>query len=174
LKAEGDQVARLLQLATEWKSQNEAQVKGAEHAAVEFRQERADKTMWLQAKRAEAERIKRLPAQAVLAMSDDEIGHAFNEFAVHVTSSYFEDRWGIPVTDGIHPAITFMQQLDVPTLLPSLTLELKHQLQQFLGAVKLDVSRMTHDLMLNDHCTAQDDRHGLLTMLLCHAIVVCA
>jgi hypothetical protein len=46
---------------------------------------------------------------------------------------------------SIHPAITFIQQLDEPTLLSSLTSELKQQLQQFIGAVKLDVSRMTRD-----------------------------
>jgi hypothetical protein len=138
-------MTRLLQIVTEWKSQNEAQVKEAERTIVQFRQERADEILRQQAKRAEAERIKRLSAKDMLAMSDDEIRRAFHVSSVYRASSHFEDRWGIHVTDGIHPAISIMQQLDAPTLLPSLTPELKHQLQQFLGAVKLDVSCMTHD-----------------------------
>jgi hypothetical protein len=27
--------------------------------------------------------------------------------------------------------------------------------------------------MLNDRCTAQEDRYGVLTILMCHALIVC-
>jgi hypothetical protein len=170
----GAQKARLAQITAEWNRQHEAQVKRVENALAALHQARAHEIRIQRMKRAEVERIKRLPAQAVMDMSDEDLKRALDVEGIRKARTNFDVKCRVPAAPmTIHPAISIMQQLDAPTLLPSLTPELKHQLQQFLGAVKLDVSRTGHDRMLNDHRTAQDDRHGVLTILMSHAIIVC-
>jgi hypothetical protein len=152
LQVEGDEVARLLRLATEWKSEHEARMRKAENAIVEFQQERADEILQQQTKRAEAERIKHLPIQAILAMPIADIQRAFDVSDVKTARGNFEAKCRIPAAPRtIHPAVTFMkqlqqqQQLNASTILWSLTPELKQQLQKFLRAVKLNVTRTTYD-----------------------------
>jgi hypothetical protein len=146
LKAVGAQKARLAQITAEWNRQHEAQVKRAENAIVEFRQARADEIQLQRMKRAEVERIKRLPAQAVMAMSDEDLKRALDVAGIRTARTNFDVKCRVPAAPmTIHPATAIMQQLNEPALLPSLTPELKQQLQQFLGAVQLDVCRMTHD-----------------------------
>jgi hypothetical protein len=66
--------------------------------------------------------------------------------SLNAARSKFAAKCRMPTTPvTIHPAITILQQLNAPTLLPTLTPELKGQLQTFLGAVKLNVSHVTHD-----------------------------
>jgi hypothetical protein len=146
VKAEGAQKARLLHVVTEWNSQHEARVERLGYEASVLQQVRARQIQRQRTRRAEAERIKRLPAQDVMAMSDRDIQHAFDVEGVQTTRANFEHQCQIRIAPlTIHPAITFMQQLNEPVLLSSLTPELKQQLQQFLGAVKLNVSRTTYD-----------------------------
>jgi hypothetical protein len=154
LQVEGIQKARMLQVVTEWNRQHEAQVKKAQNAFAVLEQTRAHEIQQQQSKRAEAERIKHLPIQAILAMPIADIQRAFDVSDVKTARGNFEAKCRIPAAPRtIHPAVTFMNQLDAPllqqqlnapTILSSLTPELKQQLQKFLGAVKLDVSCMTH------------------------------
>jgi predicted trehalose synthase len=148
--AAGAQLNVLSRHVAEWRSQHQARESQVSDAAYTLKYTRGREIEKLRTKKAEAERIKRLPAKDVMAMSEGDIQRTFNAQNVKTDQINYELKWksaqNHPAPFLIHPLImSFLQQLAAPTILPSLTPELKHYLQTCLGAVKLDVSRSTHD-----------------------------